>query len=353
MTDWSNTSQNVGNYIKMGPSTCYYQGADAKMHRYFFNSNTGLWEHSILPYSGSMNELVAGAIAMNTTATQVYYRGADGRLQCFYRDNSNNWIHVWMTDWANTSQNVAGDVQCVPEGIFYAGTDGKLHKYYFDAAQGIWIHIYVLDQNNQQIDIPANTQISFKGNADLIYFKGANGHMQQLYNKQGNKYIHDEILCETDLEDGFKNNGNIAAVDNGEIYYVGTDNFLHMYAYDVDCNPRSDKNGKKTGKEGGSKNTTFEDLSAKPQWKAFTDVTEVKPISIMPNPFSDKLMVNSNNPDLLISVTIVDVFGRKVYISTDPKDKFEINTHKFSPGVYIVTVYQNDVMIRKEKMVKN
>jgi hypothetical protein len=352
LTDWSSNSQNVGGFITIGPSTIYYQGSDAKIHRYFYNSNTTLWEHSILPYSGDPNQLVAGAIAMNTVATQVYYKGQDGRLQSYYKDNSNNWNHVWMTDWASTLQNVSGDIKCAPEGIFFAGSDGKLHKYYFDSNQGIWVHVYVLNQNNQQINIPSNTQISMIGNADQIYFKGANGQMQQLYAKSGNRYTQDEILCETDLEDGFKNNGNIAATGEGEIYYIGTDNFIHMYAYDAGCDPR--ENGQKSGKAAPNlRKSIFRDLSKQQSSKStIPDGIINNAVSISPNPFSNKLSINSSNSELLLTVDIIDVLGRIVYSSNSPNNKFEINTNSFPSGVYIITFYNNGLVLNKKKIVK-
>jgi hypothetical protein len=358
LTDWNNNSQNVGEFIVMCPNNIYYQGIDNKIHRYNYNynsnSNSYNWEHSILPTGGDINKNIIGPLSVNAQGTQIYYKGQDGRLQCYYWE-SNMWNHRWMTNWSNNSQNISGDLISSAEGIFYAGTDGFLHKYFFNINTNDWEHTWVMNSNNQYIYVPANTQISMVGDADQIFFMGLDNHIHHLYEKNGNKYYQDMVICYDDLQNEYKSNGKIASTSEGVVYYIGLDNMIHMYAFDSGCNPR-DKRLKQQKKINYKQNTHVIEKDLANSHISKFDLNDfhypdAEKIKIYPNPFNDRIQISLSHIDN-ISIKIFDVMGRIVFFDDNhPTDK-AINTFNLVEGVYMILIEKNGGCIIKEKIIK-
>lgn len=364
MTNWNNSSENIVGNIAIANGNVYYEGTDHRIHRYKY---VGLptWQHSILPNptnhpSVNMN---GGAIAVNEIGTQVYYQGADGRLQCFYLDNGGNWIHVWMTDWNSNAQNVAGDIKRVADGIYYAGTDGLLHRYKYNFATSLWEHQHILRENNQPVSIPSNTDISLVGDAEQIFFRGADGQMNHLYGKVNNTYSHDFVICYNDLTNNYKPNGRVVSQADGSTFYIGlNDNFIHMYAFNAGCDPReSGEKGKPARAEAQLKRVhEYIGTSAAQSLSVVDDSNGSNPgnnglgkessVEIFPNPFSSQIKIAS--PGVSCTVKIYDIYGRTVYQTHTPAYNFTINTESFPAGMYMISVFSDRTVIKTAKLSK-
>jgi len=340
LTDWASTAENIGgNYIATAPQHVYYQGTDNKMHCYFWNSS---WTHSVLPHGGDVTTYVNGPIVADQLSTNVFYKGADGRLQGFYW-NGTIWSHFWLTNWANTSQNVAGDIVMSGSEIYYAGTDGFLHKYYYSGST--WTHAWVLNQDNVQISIPAYTRISCSNNANDIFFAGADNQIVHLYAKAGNKYWKDGVICSYDILPSYKSNGQISTDYNGATYYVGlNDGKLHAYVYDRGCTPRSTLNRAQGQNALG---VQLINTSIALDEKGSDD----SKIDIYPNPFNDYLNINSYNYEGT-EAQILDVAGKVLVRSMLKGVENKVSTSFLSPGIYIVVIIQNGKALHREKFVK-
>ena len=359
MTDWNSNSQDIAGNIAFANGNVYYQGVDNKIHRFKY-VGVPTWQHSILPNptnDPNMN-LNGGSITVNAIGTQVYYKGADNRLQCYYLDNFGNWLHVWMTDWANTSQNVAGDMKAVADGIYYAGTDGYLHRYHFNNSTSIWEHDLIRNGNNQPVAIPANTDISLVGNADQIFFRGTDNNMQHLYAKNGNNYFQDLVICYNDLNSSYQPNGRIVSQSDGATFYVGlNDNFIHMYAFDSGCNPREEKTGKRSANTSPSRFNFFDATPAStvvPMIEKIEDGREKYDasalIQIFPNPVEATLQIKSKT--LIFTVKMFDIYGRNVYSTDNPSSNHDINTAQLPSGIYMVSILKDGIIVKTEKVIK-
>jgi len=351
LTNFSDNSQNVGNYITYSPFNVFYQGADYDLHRYHFNTTTNSWQHSILSNNYGINGKVFGAIAVDQNDNTIYYRGGDDRLQCYYLNNG-NYDHIWLTDWSNNSQNVAGDIKWNGTDVYYAGTDGYLHNYHYDVILGNWVHSHIVNGNNQYVAIPSNTEMTLVDNANQIFFKGLNGQMQHLYGKQGVQYFQDDVICSDDLQNMYKGNGTIMSDNQESIYYVGLDNALHIYAFDNGCTPRI----KSRLKESSSANLN---MFADDKNGIYTQSSIINKIafnedslSVYPSPFSNDLKIEPKDGDEL---KIINVMGQVVYQShlNSFEKKMRINTSNFPKGVYFVVVYKGSQIRYKTKVVKN
>ncbi|MCJ8154865.1 T9SS type A sorting domain-containing protein [Chryseobacterium sp. SSA4.19] len=118
---------------KNNNNTVYYRGADNKMHRYYWSSNS--WQHEWLGTSNDTN--VYGDVSAGE-GNQIFYRGTDGKMHLYYRSNNNTWIHDWVeTSWqAPNANNVAGSIGVGPGNkLFYRGNNGFMQNYFWNAAQ--------------------------------------------------------------------------------------------------------------------------------------------------------------------------------------------------------------------------
>lgn len=118
---------------KNNNNTVYYRGADNRMHRYYWGSNS--WQHEWLGTNNDAN--VYGDVSAGE-GNQIFYRGTDGKMHLYYRSNNNTWIHDWVeTSWqAPNANNVAGSIGVGPGNkLFYRGNNGFMQNYFWNAAQ--------------------------------------------------------------------------------------------------------------------------------------------------------------------------------------------------------------------------
>lgn len=74
-------------------------------------------------------------------------------------------------------------------------------------------------------------------------------------------------------------------------------------------------------------------------------------ISIGPNPFSDKILVNIPEGYLNIKVTISDITGKIVNRSNYNEQQFEVNTSNLPQGIYFINITDGKRLF-KEKLIK-
>ncbi len=200
-----------------------YRGTDGKLNCFYTGGarRGSSWANTVLSPGGANSVKPNGAIARGSLSGQIYYHGADDRLQCTYW-NGISWAHTYLTDWSNSSQNVGGDIISNDVGgkIFYRGIDGKLHHYYWEG--GSWRHEIIFFSSFDLIATDSN--LAEDADGGLVAYKAIDGKLHMIYKSSGVWY-HD--YSPTDSIGGFiriNNAGNV-------VFYRGTDGKLHEYYY--------------------------------------------------------------------------------------------------------------------------
>jgi hypothetical protein len=81
------------------------------------------------------------------------------------------------------------------------------------------------------------------------------------------------------------------------------------------------------------------------------NIDQKKSIQIYPNPTSDKLNIKSAYNDVK-SIELIDLSGKVIYTQEGLKENESLDLTKYSPGLYIVKIYNLDDTIYIEKVLK-
>jgi hypothetical protein len=79
---------------------------------------------------------------------------------------------------------------------------------------------------------------------------------------------------------------------------------------------------------------------------------EIPIVSMYPNSVSNELKINMGSFNETVTATVTDMYGRKIETKTFSNVSI-INTSRFAPGVYLITIIdKNGMMIKQNKIVK-
>src|SRR5690554_1869348 len=123
----------------------FYRGADNKMQSYYYNTSTSTWVHDwVSAHNIPNHEFIDGDVVVGE-GNQLFYRGRDGKMQTYYWSNG-VWHHGWVTAWNSPNhENVSAVPGSIAIGngnqIFYRGIDNKMHTYYWTPSG--WEHAWV------------------------------------------------------------------------------------------------------------------------------------------------------------------------------------------------------------------
>ncbi len=82
--------------------------------------------------------------------------------------------------------------------------------------------------------------------------------------------------------------------------------------------------------------------------------TEKDHISVYPNPFLNKLFIKRHTQiSEKLNIDIFDVTGQRIYSTILENDKATINTHKWSSGLFIIEIKDNNGSTTHKKIIKN
>jgi hypothetical protein len=217
----------------------FYRGADNKMQLYYFNNSNNTWVHDwVRGWNIPNHELIAGDVVVGE-GNQVFYRGTDGKIHVYYWDQNNGWIHDWLTGWNSPSyENISAQAGSLSIGVgnqlFYRGTDDKMHVYYWTQNNG-WQHGWIVNgaPNNQNVagDIVVGTAYGH----NQVFYRGTDGKMHVYYfNASTNLWVHDYLTGwnSPSHENVHATAGSITVGEDNQIFYRGTDNKMHVYYFD-------------------------------------------------------------------------------------------------------------------------
>jgi hypothetical protein len=201
-----------------------FRGNDGSLQCYYrTNPDVYDWKHAVLGPAGSNGVMPGGAITRGALSGQIYYHGANNRLQVVYW-NHTHWAWGHLTDWSNTSQNVGGDIGSNATGgkVFYRGADGHLHFYMYNSG---WHHsIYHLPRNHR----PApNANLSVTANGNIVVFKTVDGSLAFIWYDHATGRYQTGIRSMDRVADWVRinNEGNV-------VFYRGVDGRLYQVFYE-------------------------------------------------------------------------------------------------------------------------
>ncbi len=206
----------------------FYAGNDNRLH-HLWPSAPGSWVHEWMDNSNNTSENVKlwSQIALNDgNATNVFYQGDDDRLQHYYWTGT-QWGHEWLTDWNSNSQNVDGYIGVNGNGqeVFYRGADSRMHHYYWDNNASQWVHEWLTNANNTSEYVGLTVAVS--ASYTSVFYQGTDYRLHR-YEKINNVWQHSIISSTTNSSENVE--GSISVNDGADhVFYRGADGNLHHY----------------------------------------------------------------------------------------------------------------------------
>ena len=199
-------------------------GSDGHLHHWYWTPATGVG------YQDWGGSYVGKVVALATPTQQIVFgRGPDGHLRQTWWDINNPSVYT-QVDWTVQAggPTLAGDPAAFEAGgvhhVFAAGTDGKLHHWFWSPTEGFghqnWGGSYVGD-------------VYAFGTASLqmVFGRGPDGHLKQTYWHLGNPGEYTQVDW-TNEAGGPTLAGDPAAFEAGGVHHVfaaGTDGKLHHW----------------------------------------------------------------------------------------------------------------------------
>ncbi|MEO0722949.1 MAG: T9SS type A sorting domain-containing protein, partial [Bacteroidota bacterium] len=341
----------------------FYRGTDDKIHHFFWQAGApgNGWVHEVLDdivAGGNNPDWEVGGDVEISNDGHIYYRGANGKLQQYYRNGEGQWTHATV-DWSGIPENEVSD-QCgaiavVENGVggegvvFYRGRDDKMHRVFFDpdftpqsypgAMANDWVHetlpydLYTFQLITGDIDVnEAGTQ---------VYYRGADG--VQKYSLYDGHWYHAWL---DDEENSTGNQtGAIEIAPSERVFFVDNTNtftgLLKAYTktiqstgeiIDPDCDVRTTI--KLTGTETPPSDS---DGMQSPRHEEDSIPQDHTDVTISPNPLTDKFTLTMASP-LNGDITITNAFGQKIKnIAVDGVPSIEVDTSMWPAGIYHVS----------------
>jgi hypothetical protein len=189
--------------IKRGNGVTFYAPTGSPAGRIIRLSRSGgAWTQSTIQ-TPSGNSLLSGPFAVGAT-NNIYYRGADGRMQTMYITSGTNYAHGYIDDFFSTNEYKMASV-CNPmvrnnnDVIFYRGSDDKMHIFYWDAGVSDWRHRYPGGTASYPpLSENVDGDIVISGQ-NLVYYRGTDGKIH-LYYPSGNNWTHTVLAANANYQ---------------------------------------------------------------------------------------------------------------------------------------------------------
>lgn len=364
----------VSNFVKFRAAVYNYATEDAvnsKLNVDIFKDN--VLEYSILSEPKLILKMEEDTLRVFTDYTpsdvgsyqvsMTIVQDADDEIP-----NNNSWGYEFKVTDSNCYSRVRHGME---ESFSYAssrdwasgGVDGDICAQMFYIPESTvdisvkGISVYIDDYTERPNEITAIENSEFKFIARL-YKKSDNDSITYtgIYSEPYTLKISDTA---TWVNVNFVDNANLL-IDDG-LYYAG----IEIYTGDVDYRFQigDDNRGLKQQNDGGS----IYLVSAKKWFNtgdkyaidlildlgvgiSETDKSDIKKVSIHPNPFNGNLTVS--NLDAATQILVSNVLGQRV-MTIDVTDKsMTINTENLEKGVYLITINDEDGHLKTKKIIK-
>lgn len=331
----------------------FFKGTDSKMHRYYFSG--GAWHHQVFTHPNSAS-LVGGDIVVDPATYNIMYRGADNRLQCFWKDAYGNYNQAWIdANWSTTAYTVKstpGSMVWAPylNGVLYIGADNTIHLYSWNTT---WSHIWLpYSYNNPGLGYAggdyALNSIDWDDHYKRVYYTGFDGRVQ-LFGMSGSSWWHgwSDDYWNTDEYSSFNSTQSSslsASVKLGydgperSIFYTRKDNHLAYFKYEH-CEVLNPPSG------------AWRNLNRMANTAGNTPAQMNEAIELYPNPVQATLHIKGLTADAPHDITILDMTGRTVLQQTVAGPGPGIDVSALAPGAYVLQI-SNDAGTSHHRFIK-
>jgi hypothetical protein len=167
----------------------FYKGKDNKVHEYYHNG-TG-WVNRLLPHKYQRKDFVKGDIIAGPQ-NQIFYKGRNNMIHAFLLKDS-LYAHNNLGEFSSSYMvsNKPGSMAISNEGIFYIGSDNKIHRFYLN---NNWIHeLLPYNYGNPSTGFLkadyAKGNIAYDHDKKMVIYGGYDGRIQYLENRN-NSWNH-------------------------------------------------------------------------------------------------------------------------------------------------------------------
>ncbi len=331
----------------------FYRGQSNKIYWYkkITTAQPEYWERRIIENSDP-NSLVGGDIVVNSSnnANDLFYRGADGRLQNYYKTSSTSYGHAWIDNNFSLGDKLVAQKPGIIKyskalnGVFYIGSDGYIKSFrYFN---GTWNYSYILPSPINSNTVP-HTFVSTLGWSEInkqIFYVGGDGRIQEFYlnslQNWTNTWLDNQPARKTFTTTATFYSTSMITDDaaNTGIYFISENGNLCRYKFEYcekmnkECN--IDVNYLMSEKTKTNNHIPHQNKESK--------------ISVYPNPFSSGITINNSKHE---NFTIIDVNGKVQKNGKIPASQ-QINLHNLNDGIYLL-ILDNEFGTEKIKILKN
>lgn len=358
------------NYVSSTPGSVsigrngdfFYKGYDSKIHQ-LYQSN-GLWYHKLISsHIYQQNDYVLGDIIADPFSDNVFYKGVDNRIQIFWLDNQGNYNHWWVDDsWPNTAyliNSAPGAITPSNEGLYYIGTDLKIHKYSWTYNNG-WQHELLPHSygTSPYLGYPngdyAMTNVVWDHISKKVLYRGVDGRIQQ-FGKNNNNWYHWWIddYWHTSLHQTYDGISNLQWTtpsmnfsSDGKIVYANKNGDLCYFKWEncENLNPSQNTSQpirlKKKETNQTSQPFTYPNLSE-----------NMLDIFITPNPSKGEVYIKINN-SLPTKYSLYNSVGI-LFKTGEFSQTNKLNLTSLPKGLYYIVIQQQNNVKHSEKIILN
>lgn len=310
----------------------------------------------ILPSAYNGNDFIKGDIVVEKGSIHPYYKGADNQLQYFWRDANFNYYHSWVDNTTNVPiKDAPASIEIAPnEGVFFIGTDNKIHNYKWVASNAPFLHtILPYSYGVHSLDDYVRGGLAWDADKSRLYYGGFDGRLQKL-EKTGTTWSHDWVndywsTHEYNTFDSTITGDNSPSLILGSdgpdksIFYVRTyynkgtestnptvssDFHLSYFKYEP-CHPALNP------VRGALWPNTYRSTSVITE----TTTNANYQFDVFPNPSTNEINIASMEGITTNSTFILsDLSGRQLLTGSLNENETKVDITKYSSGIYLLTI---------------
>lgn len=223
-------TDNASNFITSDNNRMYYRGADGKLHCYYYDEHC--WETKEVSTSTTNDDPDLGTGMASNASNQIFYRNNIGKLEQVYEIMPNSIIPTWATYMHSSAPSVSAncnDIASKGTSVFYVSANNYITEVYWDGVN--WQHIEVGWPPAVSLNNDAQTAFAIVPNDKKIFYRNTNGKLQQLYWAQVNG-VYQWVSQTHSSSHSVANGSDIKITPDGQVVYESVNNYITILSFD-------------------------------------------------------------------------------------------------------------------------
>jgi len=210
----------------------FYRGSDERLH--IVTSDGEKWTDQRMD-SAYISSLYGGALASNLSTgggSHVFFRGPNGWMTHYYKSRDNKWIPGPVVSDYDPNHQVGGDIVVADNGqVFYVGADNRIQLYSWNASSG-WSHHYVDNNWSTSAYKAASNSGTLKVSNGTLFYRGLDNKIRTYSFDHDTQAWVNEVLPFEMPADFVCGEIALPKGQNEEVYFIGADGYVqHCYLY--------------------------------------------------------------------------------------------------------------------------